>query len=194
MKYGIALASALCAIAGSAAHAQTIVNGNFSSPAYLSGWAHNPDTAWIADAGSDGAPGEAWLNNTDPTAQAYISQTITGLGFDSAYVITGYYGNYGGFAGNHALTAEINGVTDFVNNDTGYVGYWKPFSFLFTTGNTTTADLQINAQVGSDTNYFVDGIGIRKITPEPGSAGLLIGLGIAATIAPLRKRKTSKGL
>lgn len=175
---------------GASVHAQSIVNGDFTTD--LSGWTtQGPNTQWRSDLGPDSAPGVAWLNDV-PGPVCFVQQTISGLTPGQTYNISGFYKSLAIFASTGSFTVTVDGNTMFANPETSFVTNWTPFSFGFTP-SVSSAVLRLNGQVGSDSDYIVDNVAIASAgpaaTPEPGSVALLVGMGISGAGLLMRRRK-----
>ncbi|UCC31555.1 MAG: hypothetical protein JSU86_04605, partial [Phycisphaerales bacterium] len=121
--------------------------------------------------GWDGRPGIFILNHSRAHQVVELAQWIRDLHVGATYVVSGYYKSVRWNGGpSFAVSLENEDREDVVVYSAGhqYIEDWTPFGFVFTVeaevgeGQHVDRILAIKGQVGSNSDYFIDGIGLEE--------------------------------
>jgi hypothetical protein len=191
---------AVSALAG-AAHADFIVNGDFSDPsvgsygffASIPGWVNdNDDTLEIGKSTVYGLTCvTSACQNLEVNANGFdtVSQTVTGLTVGKTYDLSWLYGGRNG-GGPQALNVSFGGVAVTTDtSDNGVNDFWSPNAFKVVataTSETLTFASEVTSGIPSYGNELTD-VSLTPV-PEPAAWALML-MGFGGLGAGLRTRR-----
>jgi hypothetical protein len=157
-----------------------VTNGEFTDNA--DGWTFIGAGGWVSSCGWDGKPGCLWLNDNPGVVEA--NQLITGLDVGQNYTVAGHFTTRQLWFPGSSPSFEIRMDDDlyFTAGQFQPALNWPSFTFDYIAQDSDVL-LRFRSQVGTDSDYAIDGI---SMTPEPSAALLLFaGFGLSQ-----RKRRS----